>query len=74
MYRGNASCDGCSEAVARLLQSSPRNFQVQYAGPDEEIQISAESLNRVVLFAQPDGGGGMCSMILDSTNPYWILM
>lgn len=60
VYRGPAACDGCPEAVAALLQSSPSNFEVEYAGPNEKIDINEASLQRVQLYAQP-GGGGICN-------------
>ncbi|KHN94757.1 biotin protein ligase [Metarhizium album ARSEF 1941] len=47
VYRGPASSHGLPEAVAKLLESSPRRFDVQYAGPSEAIQVSPESLSKV---------------------------
>lgn len=57
IYRGPAACDGCPESVAALLQSSSLKFEVEYAGPDEDIDIDADSLRDVDLFVQPGGGG-----------------
>lgn len=57
VYRGPASCTGCPEAVAALLQSSPSNFTVEFAGPTEKIDINEASLQGVQLYAQPGGGG-----------------
>jgi hypothetical protein len=57
VYRGPASGEGLSEAVAQLLESSPRKFKVQFAGPGEAIDVSAESLKTVDLYAQPGGPG-----------------
>lgn len=57
IYRGPAACDGCPESVAALLQSSASNFDIEYAGPHEKIDINAESLSDVDLFVQPGGGG-----------------
>ncbi|KAH8705807.1 hypothetical protein BGW36DRAFT_435816 [Talaromyces proteolyticus] len=56
IYRGPAACDGCPESVAAILESSSSKFVVKYAGPNEEIDINAESLNEVDLFVQPGGG------------------
>ncbi|KAL2869035.1 uncharacterized protein BJX67DRAFT_348648 [Aspergillus lucknowensis] len=56
VYRGPAACDGCPEAVAALLKSSPSNFDVKFAGPQEEVDITATSLGGVQLYAQPGGG------------------
>lgn len=57
IYRGPAACDGCPESVTALLNSSASAFHVQYAGPDEDIDINAQSLSDVDLFVQPGGGG-----------------
>ncbi|SMR60846.1 unnamed protein product [Zymoseptoria tritici ST99CH_1A5] len=55
VYRGPAASEGLPESVAYLLQSSPRNFEVRYAGPNEDLSISAETLRDVSLYAQPGG-------------------
>lgn len=65
VYRGPATTKGLPEAVAQLLESSPRNFDVAYAGPDEAVHISAESLSAVELYAQP-GGPGMLERFLST--------
>ncbi len=57
VYRGPAGCPGCSEAVADLLQSSHWNFVVQYVGPDEQLKLSAATLQSATLYAQPGGAG-----------------
>ena len=57
VYRGPSANVGCPEAVAQLLEASPRNFEVRYAGPNETIQISSETLKSVDLYAQPGGEG-----------------
>lgn len=56
VYRGPASCDGCSEAVVALLESSPSGFRTEFCGPDEEVQITASNLAEAVVYAQPGGG------------------
>lgn len=56
VYRGPASCEGCPEAVASLLQSSPSQFDVEFAGPNENIDINETTLRGVQLYAQPGGG------------------
>lgn len=63
VYRGPAACEGCPEAVAKLLESSPSNFSVNYAGPKEDIDITPEALSKVEVYVQPGGGG------LDKTWP-----
>lgn len=56
VYRGPASCSGCSEAVAVLLQNSPTRFRTAYCGPKEELDISPTTLAQAVVYAQPGGG------------------
>ncbi|MGW1103681.1 BPL-N domain-containing protein [Streptomyces sp. NPDC002540] len=56
VYRGPASLPGCPEAVAGLLASGPWGLDVRFTGPDETCPLSAESLSRAVLYAQPGGG------------------
>jgi len=55
VYRGPAGCDGCSEAAAALLASSKWNFDVEYVGPNEKLQLSAEVLKTATVYAQPGG-------------------
>lgn len=57
VYRSDATCDGCPEAVCNLLQSSKYNFKVTYAGPDEDVELDADALDGVQLFAYPGGPG-----------------
>ncbi|HCT78290.1 MAG TPA: hypothetical protein DGT23_17280 [Micromonosporaceae bacterium] len=56
VYRGPASCTGCSEAVAALLRSTPTRFRIEFCGPGEKVKISAESLATATVYAQPGGG------------------
>lgn len=56
VYRGPAGCDGCSEAVAAVLETSKYQFRVEYVGPDEPRQLTAETLEHATLYAQPGGG------------------
>ncbi|MEU0251792.1 BPL-N domain-containing protein [Streptomyces sp. NPDC006184] len=56
VYRGPAASPGCPEAVAALLSSGPWDLDVRYTGPHESLPLSAESLSRAVLYAQPGGG------------------
>ncbi|MBO0782066.1 MAG: hypothetical protein J2P37_24870 [Ktedonobacteraceae bacterium] len=57
VYRGPAGCEGCSEAVAQLLQNSKWHFDVRYVGPDEDLQLSETTLKTATLYAQPGGDG-----------------
>lgn len=56
IYRGPATCDGCPESIASRLESSTSHFEVKFAGPNEEVDITAESLKDVQLYVQPGGG------------------
>ncbi len=56
VYRGPASEPGCPEAVAELLRASSWGLDVEYVGPRETRDLSAESLAQAVLYAQPGGG------------------
>lgn len=56
VYRGSASCDGCSEAVAAILRASKYHFQVKYIGPRENLKLTAANLAGATLYAQPGGG------------------
>ncbi|KAJ4325185.1 hypothetical protein N0V84_003567 [Fusarium piperis] len=56
VYRGPASCQGCPEAVAELLESSSLKFQVSFAGPTEDIDINEQTLKGVQVYAHPGGG------------------
>ncbi|KAG5999990.1 hypothetical protein E4U21_006050 [Claviceps maximensis] len=55
VYRGPAGHGDLSKAVAQLLESSPRHFEVHYAGPKEAVDVTRESLASVDLYAQPGG-------------------
>lgn len=57
VYRGPAATPmGCSEAVARLLRTSPWGFDVRYVGPGESLPLTAGVLAAAALYAQPGGG------------------
>lgn len=57
VYRDPVACEGCPEAVAELLASSPQGYEVIFAGPGEEIDVSAEALVGIDVYAQPGGPG-----------------
>jgi glutamine amidotransferase-like uncharacterized protein len=65
VYRGPASCDGCSEAVAALLSLAVPGLQVAYCGPGERTALSARSLAGAAMYAQPGG---------DDLGPAWTVM
>lgn len=56
VYRGPAALPGCPEAVADLLRRSRWNFDVQYVGPKEDMELRRKTLADAVLYAQPGGG------------------
>lgn len=56
IYRGPASCAGCSEAVATLLRNNPTPFRTVFCGPSEPVQLSPDSLATATVYAQPGGG------------------
>ncbi|MGW1408281.1 BPL-N domain-containing protein [Streptomyces sp. NPDC002403] len=56
VYRGPASQPGCPEAVAELLASTPWDLDVRFIGPDEVLPLTARTLARAALYAQPGGG------------------
>ena len=57
VYRSAAICEGCPEAIAELLETSPSNFSVLFVGPDEEFQLSRETLQKGKVFAIGGGPG-----------------
>lgn len=56
VYRGPASCDGCSEAAADLINKSIRKFKVEFVGSNESMKINAGTLKDAALYVQPGGG------------------
>ena len=55
VYRGPAACDGCPESVGELLKSSEWKFNVLYVGPDEDEDLTKESLAKATVVAFPGG-------------------
>ena len=55
VYRGPASCDGCSEAAAAWIRKVVPKFSVVYAGPAEKEKVTAALLGKAVLYVQPGG-------------------
>jgi hypothetical protein len=56
VYRGPASCRGCSGAVVALLAGAPSKFRPVYCGPKEAVPLSARNLAQAVVYAHPGGG------------------
>jgi glutamine amidotransferase-like uncharacterized protein len=59
VYRGAASCDGCPEALAALLQGSRWEFAVRYVGEKEKLKVSPATLAGASLYGQPGGGNSV---------------
>lgn len=57
VYRGPAACEGCAESVAHVLKTSVSQFNVTYVGPNEDVDITSESLSQADAYCQPGGGG-----------------
>ena len=56
IYRGPAGCADCSENVKTALLRLNPNYQVDFVGADEPIDITAHTLARYDLYVQPGGG------------------
>lgn len=68
VYRGEAGCEGCSEAVGEMLEKSKFRFKVVYAGPSEAVQVNDETLRAAIVYAQP-GGGDDTELALSKLGP-----
>ena len=56
IYRGQAGCPDCSENVKTALQRLDPNYQIDFVGADEPIDITPQTLARYDLYVQPGGG------------------
>lgn len=56
IYRGPASCDDCSEAIARAIAKSDRRYRVAFVGPGERADVTPANLRRFQVYVQPGGG------------------
>lgn len=63
VYRSKLLCDGCPEAVAHLLKTSPSNFTVEYVGPKEKTKLSQKALQDADVLAVGGGPGENCSSV-----------
>jgi hypothetical protein len=68
IYRGKNSCDQCAESVAELFKCTFPKVNITYAGPDEDVQINADTLSQVDVYAQP-GGPGMYILLRYPSQP-----
>lgn len=70
VYRGDAACPGCPEAVAHLLETSPYHFNVTFCGPAETLDITPETLAQASVYAYPGGPGTSLNNLLISVRDY----
>jgi glutamine amidotransferase-like uncharacterized protein len=68
VYRGPASSPGCPESVAELLEKSPSNFDIVYAGPHEDVDVNSDTLQDAQVYAH--GGGPDLHEAYDLTKQY----
>ena len=61
IYRGKNACEECPESIAELFKCTFPEVQITYAGPDEDVQINADTLSQVDAFVQPGGDGTVSS-------------
>ena len=57
IYRGKNSCEECPESIAELFKCTFPKVQITYAGPDEDVQINADTLSQADVYVQPGGPG-----------------
>ncbi|TLG88292.1 hypothetical protein FEM54_27025, partial [Pseudomonas edaphica] len=50
IYRGPAGCDDCSENVKNALLRLSPNYQIDFVGADEAIDITPQNLARYDLY------------------------
>ncbi|KAH7020861.1 uncharacterized protein B0I36DRAFT_353601 [Microdochium trichocladiopsis] len=74
VYRGPASSEGCPEAIANLLgngstsTTTTTTFDVIFAGPNEPLDVTPETLRGAALYAH--GGGPDLDEAYDLTRQY----
>lgn len=56
VYRGVASCPGCSETIRDAILRLGPQYHVDFVGPKERIDITLQALARYDLYVQPGGG------------------
>lgn len=56
VYRGPASCEGCSETMKKAIEHLGPNYRVEFVGAGEKIDISPQNLSRYDIYVQPGGG------------------
>lgn len=68
VYRGPASCDDCSEALARAIRKADPRYRVDFVGPRERDDVDAGTLRRYQIYVQP-GGGQDIDAALEALGP-----
>lgn len=56
IYRGPAGCEDCSETVEEAIKKMPVKSKIDFIGPDEDIDITKNSLKNYDVYIQPGGG------------------
>ncbi|HDS1137533.1 TPA: hypothetical protein QDZ75_001556 [Stenotrophomonas maltophilia] len=56
VYRGEAGCPGCSEAVEQAIHRSRPDYRVVFLGPDEAVDVDSLAASRYRAYVQPGGG------------------
>ncbi|WMJ68029.1 BPL-N domain-containing protein [Stenotrophomonas sp. 24(2023)] len=56
VYRGEAGCPGCSEAVQAAIERQGPRYRVDFVGPDEAVDVTEVTRERYVAYVQPGGG------------------
>lgn len=56
VYRGEAGCPGCSEAVEQAIHRSHPDDRVVFLGPDEAADVDSLAVSRYRAYVQPGGG------------------
>ena len=59
VYRGQAGCDGCSEAVVAWLGAALPTYAIGFVGPGEATPVRQGSLASAALYVQPGGDGSV---------------
>ncbi|MEC4338285.1 BPL-N domain-containing protein [Stenotrophomonas pavanii] len=56
VYRGDAGCPGCSEAVEQAIHRSRPDYHVVFVGPGEAVDVDSLATSRYRAYVQPGGG------------------
>lgn len=56
VYRGPASCEGCSETARTSIEKLDPAYRVEFVGKGEKTDISQETLSHFDIYVQPGGG------------------